>query len=179
MSKKLFLFSALLFGMTIAFVPACGGDKCPDTCGNGICLEDGACDCDPGYEYDADGICNTEVREKLIGSFTTSEQCSTDPNPFPYTITVSTDASSVASFNIFNFYNSFASVPVKATLTSATEFTIALQTPVVGGDLQVSGSGSLSKSAGGKEQITITYTVRDNSGANPDAVCTGTVFVKN
>ncbi len=179
MSKKLFLFSALLFGMMVALVPACTGDKCPDTCGNGICLEDGACDCDPGYEYDADGICNTEVRTKLLGSFTTSEQCSTDPNAFPYSITVSTDATSVASFSIFNFYNSFASVPVKATLTSATEFTIALQTPVSGGDLEVSGSGSIGTTAGGKEQITITYTVHDKTNTFPNAVCTGTVFVKN
>ncbi|HOY06772.1 MAG TPA: hypothetical protein PLO67_15290 [Saprospiraceae bacterium] len=179
MSKKLFLFSALLFGMTIALVPACNGDKCPDTCGNGICLEDGACDCDPGYEYDADGICNTEVRAKLIGTLTTSEQCSTDPNAFPYSITIANNSSDVASFNIFNFYNSFTSAPVKATLTSATEFTIALQTPVSGGDLEVSGSGSIGTASGGKAQVTITYTVHDKTGANPDAVCTGTVFVKN
>jgi len=179
MSKKLFLFSALLFGMTVALVPACNGDKCPDTCGFGICLDDGACDCDPGYEYDGDGICNTEVRAKLIGSFNTTEQCSTDPNPLPYAISVTTDASSVSSFNIFNFYGSFATAPVKATLTSATEFTIATQKPVAGGDLEVSGSGSIGTSAGGKVQLTISYNVRDVTGANQTATCTGTVFVKN
>lgn len=178
MSKKLFLLPALFAAVMVVFSPSCNSNKCPDTCGNGICLEDGACDCDPGYEYDADGICNTEVRTKIIGSLTTSEQCSTDPNAFPYTITIAANATDVASFNIFNFYNSFVSTPVKATLTSATEFTIALQTPVAGGDLEVSGSGSIGTSASGKAQVTITYTVHDKTGANPNAVCTGTVFVK-
>lgn len=79
MSKKLFLFSALLFGMTVALVPACNGDKCPDTCGFGICLEDGACDCDPGYEYDADGICNVLIQSKFVGIYTASENCVTGP----------------------------------------------------------------------------------------------------
>lgn len=176
MSKKLFILPLFLLGALLLTTTTSCGDKCKDKdCVNGTCIE-GDCDCDNGYEVDNDGICNVEVRAKLIGEFSTTEQCSTDPNPFPYKITVSAGAT-VTDINIFNFYNSFTSSPVKATI-SGNSLTIPVQTPVGGGDLEVSGSGTFETTSAGKVEMTITYTIVDKTGGSPTATCTGTVFVK-
>jgi len=176
MSKKLFILPALFLGAFLMFTSTSCGDKCKDKdCGNGICI-DGTCDCDNGYEVDSKGICNVEVRAKLIGKFSTLEQCSGDPAPFPYDITVTAGAT-VTDINIFNFFDSFASSAVRATI-NGNSLTIAAQTPVAGGDLEVAGSGTFQTNSAGKVEMTISYTVVDKSGSNPTASCTGTVFVK-
>ena len=175
MSKKLFFLPILILGAFLLTTTTSCGDKCDDKdCGNGTCLE-GDCECDNGYEVDDKGICTIEVRAKLFGKFSTSEQCSTDPNPFPYDITISAGAT-VTEVNIFNFYNSFATTPVRATISGNT-LDIPTQSPVAGGDLEVSGSGSFETLASGKVQVTISYTVVDKSGGAPTATCSGTVFV--
>lgn len=167
MSKKLFLFSALLFGMTIALVPACNGDKCPDTCGNGVCLEDGACDCDPGYEYDADGICTVLIQDKFKGLFNVSENCSNNP----YQVEIVTNAD-VTKVGIKNFWDLFQN-QVVATV-SGTTITIARQEPD-NDDFFVEGSGTLSTNTAGKAVITLTYTVRDESVTPADvSTCSAT-----
>lgn len=153
MSKKLFLFSALMFGMMVALVPACTGDKCPDTCGNGVCLEDGACDCDPGYEYDADGICTVLTQDKFTGFFTVSENCSN--NPYLVEIVVNADVTKVG---IKNFWDVFQN-QVIATI-SGTTITIARQEPD-NDKFFVEGTGTLSTNTSGKAVISLSYTVKD------------------
>jgi hypothetical protein len=172
MSKKLFLLTAIL-GAFILFTPACG-DSCDTTkCGNGACL-DGTCECDPGYEKDKDGNCNVETRTKLIGTFSTSEQCTGDPSAFPYDITVQA-GTNVQDIKIFNFYDSFTTTAVNATV-SGTTITIPSQTPVAGGVLQVSGSGTIDATAT-PVKFTLAYTVK-NTTTNTTASCSNTVFVK-
>lgn len=172
MSKKLFLLTAIL-GAFILFTPACG-DSCDTTkCGNGECL-DGTCECDPGYEKDKDGNCTVEARTKLIGSFSTSEQCSGDPTAFPYDITIQT-GTNAQDIKIFNFYDSFKTSAVNATVNGTT-ITIPIQTPVIGGDLEVSGSGTIDATAT-PVKFTLAYTVK-NTMTNAIASCNNTVFVK-
>jgi hypothetical protein len=172
MSKKLFLLTAIL-GAFILFTPACG-DKCDTTkCGNGTCL-DGTCECDAGYEKDKDGNCNVETRTKLIGTFGTSEQCTGDPSAFPYDITIQA-GTNVQDIKIFNFYDSFTSSAVNATVNGTT-ITIPSQTPVAGGTLQVSGSGTIDATAT-PVKFTLAYEVK-NTTTNTTASCSNTVFVK-
>jgi hypothetical protein len=174
MSKKLFLLPMLL-GALLMFAPGCG-DKCEKKdCGNGTCL-DGTCDCEAGYEYDADGSCKVEARAKILGELSTTEQCSTDPNPQPYTITISA-GSTVTDVLIYNFYASYPSTPVKATL-SGTTLTIAKQKPVASETISVEGSGTIDASAT-PVKVTITYKVTDSDPLGVALVeCNNTVFVK-
>jgi hypothetical protein len=171
MSKKLFLFSALLFGMTIALVPACNGDKCPDTCGNGICLEDGACDCDPGYEYDTDGICNVLTQSKFVGVYTASENCVT--GPYLVEIVANTDVTKVG---IKSFWKLFQN-QVIATVDGTT-LTIARQEPD-NDNFFVEGSGTLSTNTAGKTVISLNYTVKDEDPAGPSTTSCTTTYTAN
>ena len=167
MSKKLFLFSALLFGTMIALVPACNGDKCPDTCGNGICLEDGACDCDPGYEYDADGICTVLTQSKFVGLFTSSESCIS--GPFLVEIVANAD---VTKIGIKSFWKLFQNQVIAS--IDGTTITIARQEPD-NDNFFVEGTGTLSTNAGGKAVISLTYTVKDEDPNDPSTTsCTAT-----
>lgn len=175
MSKKLFLFFLLLMGATLTFT-ACKDECEKKDCGNGTCLE-GTCECDAGYEYDEDGSCKVESRAKLIGTFSTTEQCSTDPMPLPYVITISA-GTSITDINIFNFYGSFSNTAVRATV-SGTTITVPSQNPG-NGPINVSGSGTITPSnAAGKVEISLTYTVVDQGPMPaPTATCTNTVFLK-
>ena len=171
MSKKLFLFSALLFGMTVALVPACNGDKCPDTCGFGICLEDGACDCDPGYEYDTDGICNVLIQSKFVGIYTASENCVTGP----YLVEIVTNAD-VTKVGIKSFWKLFQN-QVIATVDGTT-LTIARQEPD-NDNFFVEGSGTLSTNASGKKVISLNYTVKDEDPMDPSTTTCATTYTEN
>lgn len=167
MSKKLFLIPALALALTALMIPSCGGDKCPDTCGNGVCLEDGACDCDPGYEYDEDGICTILTQDKFKGIFTVSENCSNNP----YQVEIVTNAD-VTKVGIKNFWDVFQNQVIAS--ISGTTVTIARQEPD-NDRFFVEGTGTLSTNAGGKAVITLTYTVRDESVTPNDVSnCTAT-----
>lgn len=153
MSKKLFLFSALLMGLMVALVPACNSDKCPDTCGSGVCLDDGSCNCDPGYEYDADGICTVLTQDKFVGLYTVSENCSNAP--YIVEIVVNADVSKVG---IKNFWDVFQAQVIAS--ISGTSITIARQEPD-NDKFFVEGTGTLSTNAAGKTVVSLSYTVSD------------------
>lgn len=147
-------------------------------CGYGTC-DNGVCICSPGYEQDVSGKCTIETRAKLIGTFFTMEQCNTDPSPLPYTIKIE---KGVAAYevNIFNFYNSFTQNAITA-FVSGNTISIPAQNPASISFIQVQGFGTINPAnAQGKVEISLTYTVADQSLANPTptAICTNTVFVK-
>lgn len=173
MKKNLFLLFALALGVFVS-LNSCGEkDACEDKdCGNGVCL-DGTCDCDAGYEYDADGNCNVEVRTKLLGNYEVTETdplCSNDPTP--YLAKIETDAAGVTSIAIKNFY---ASGDVTATVSNDSKITIASQN--LGSDYTVSGNGTI-ETVSGKIQLTMNYTVNLKSDGSELAKCTNVIWVK-
>lgn len=154
MSKRLFLLPALFLGAMIMFTPACG-DKCDKKdCGNGICDEvDGSCNCDPGYEYDADGNCNVLSQDKYIHTFTVTEDCSAAP----YLVQI-LRGGGVTDLLLKNVWEQFQN-SVTATIDGNT-ITIPRQEPD-GDKFFVQGSGTYAVNANGKGVITMTYTVSD------------------
>ena len=172
MSKKLFLLPAFILGAFLLTTTSCG-DKCKDKdCVSGTCL-DGTCECDPGYEYDAKGICNVEVRAKLLGNFTVSEtdpNCSGDPTPF---VVVFSEGSSVTEVKIANFYGSGISSFITATVGSDSKITIPSQ--ALGLDFTTDGSGTI-ETVAGKAQLTMSYKIY--AGGVAVATCNNVVWTK-
>ena len=175
MNKKLFFLPTLLLGALLLFAPSCGtDDPCKDVvCTNADCFE-GECVCQVGYEKDAIGNCVDEL-DRLAGEWSTSEKCDTDPNAVPYKLTFEKNQTISKTINIFNFFNSFATSPVKATV-SGNNLTIAKQKPVSGGTLEVEGTGTISV-VSGKLEIALQYKVYDSSD-NSVTTCNNTKLVK-
>ncbi|HMX40002.1 MAG TPA: hypothetical protein PK971_01945 [Saprospiraceae bacterium] len=176
MSKKLFLLPALLLGAFLFFAPACGDDDpCKDvSCGDNADCFEGDCVCRVGYEKDAAGKCVDQV-DRLVGKWSTSEKCDTDPSAIPYDLTLQ-KSSTANTIEIFNFFNSFATSAVKATVSGNT-LTIARQKPVAGGTLEVEGTGTVSVNSSSKLQIALDYKVTDTSDGSITK-CGSTVLVK-
>ncbi len=173
MKKNLFLLFALALGVFVS-LNSCGEkDACEDKdCGNGICV-DGTCDCDAGYEYDADGNCNVETRAKLFGNYEVTETdplCSNDPTP--YLAKIETDAAGVTSIKITNFY---ASGDVVGTVSNDSKIAIASQD--LGSDYTVSGNGTI-ETVSGKIQLTMNYNVKLKADGSELATCTNVIWVK-
>jgi hypothetical protein len=177
MIKKLLL--PLFVGSLALFVASCDSDPCADKiCGTGGACFEGDCVCDAGYQRDADGACNVETRTFLAGTYKTTEQCSCDNTPTPYDLTV-TAGSDILSVNLFNFFNSFQSTPVIATIGDGGTLTIASQKPAgASGTVTVAGTGTFATDAAGKTTLTITYTVTDTDPSAGTCTCTSTVFTK-
>ena len=173
MSKKLFLLPAFILGAFLMVTSTSCGDKCKDKdCVSGTCL-DGTCECDPGYEYDAKGICNVEVRAKLLGNFTVSEtdpNCSGDPDPY---IATFSEGSAVTEVKIANFYGSGGSSFITATVSNDSKLTIPNQ--ALGLDFTVSGNGTI-EVVSGKAQLTMNYTIYQ-AGVSV-AQCSNVVWTK-
>jgi hypothetical protein len=160
MSKKLFILPLFLFGAFLLTTTTSCGDKCATLdCVNGTCL-DGTCECDPGYEADSKGICNTEVRAKFLGSYTVNENCSKSGQAAPYFVGV-TSGSGISDVSLSGFYGPVSTggfiAAVKATVDGTT-INIARQQPD-NDNIFVVGSGSISGTV-----MTITYTVSDETG---------------
>lgn len=175
MSKKLFLLPALLLGAFLFFAPACGNDDaCKDVdCGTtGTCFE-GDCVCNVGYEKDAAGVCVDQI-DRLVGKWSTTEKCDTDPSAVPYDLTF-TKSATANTVDIFNFFNSFATSAVKATVNGNT-LTIARQKPVAGGTIEVEGTGTVSVN-NGKLEIALKYKSTDTSDGSVTN-CNDTKLVK-
>lgn len=68
-------------------------------CEYGLCT-DGRCKCPTGYEGDK---CLTKVRNKYLGTFTGSEQCSVSYDG-AYSITISANTSDVTKVNFYNMW---------------------------------------------------------------------------
>ncbi|WP_052599614.1 hypothetical protein [Aureispira sp. CCB-QB1] len=151
----------IILFLAAIFVISCDNDPCKDVvCGDqGTCTE-GICVCTEGYEQDAAGLCNTEMRAKFIGSWVVSDTC-TRSIPATYTVTTTNASSNIKNFNIVNFWDQFTGVVV-AGVTSSTEFTISRQEP--DNDkffVESIGAGSISGNT-----ITIKYVVSDETDAN-------------
>jgi hypothetical protein len=180
MKKNLLWFFGLAIVASFAF-SSCDGDACEKIdCVNGDCFE-GTCNCTPGYEYDADGKCTVESRAKLAGKYSTTEKCSTDPVGVYYEITVnSTVGADVTKIDVLNFYNSFASTAISATVETGNKITIPTQVLGAAGTtlgIEFAGSGTYEVNAAGKTVITLTYTAKDLD-ATPvaTATCSSTVY---
>lgn len=181
MSKKLFLLPALLLGAFLIFTPSCDDEAdCTDVdCGTfGIC-DAGNCDCDPGYELDADGKCNVETRSKLVGNYLVNETCSNSGTAPAYNVSISNGAT-VEEISFLGFYGPSASggfvAPVIATVDGDL-IEIARQEPD-GDGIFVEGNGTISVS-GTTTILTITYRVTDET-VTPVVTnqCNNVVFTK-
>lgn len=144
--KNFILFAALL--CSVALIQSCDPDEdvCEKTCVNGeVNLEFCDCECDAGFLLDSTGDCTIEIREQFVGTYPGEEQCDGDPQPFLYTLTISRDDADAEQVKILNFFNSFASTPVFARVSTLNDgsLTIDKQTPAVGGDISVEGTAQL------------------------------------
>jgi hypothetical protein len=151
MSNKLFLLPALL-GAMLLFSPACDKDNCKNVeCANGTCFE-GVCDCDAGYETDAEGVCTVESRTKLLGTYNTSETCDGTPTG-SYSNSITASGADISKVIISNFGDS--GLNATATVTGD-DVTVDAATFNIGGtSYEVTGDGTVSGST-----VTITYQAR-------------------
>ncbi len=153
--------AGLAFALTGMFV-ACESDPCKDVvCGNGTCV-DGTCACDAGYEKDADGACNVEVRTKMLGVYNVVETAGAIVSPFVSSIAV---GSSISEIKFSNFYGLYVNAVVATVDGDA--ITIARQEPD-GDGFFVIGNGTFVKGATtADDKINLSYTVteEDATGA--------------
>lgn len=181
MSKKLFLLPMLL-GALLMFAPGCG-DKCEKKdCGSGTCL-DGTCDCEAGYEYDADGSCKVKVQDKFVGTYTINDDCDSGIDVYNGSISVNADLTKVGLNKVWNLFKN----PTIATINGTT-LTIAKQKPdPVDPNFPdyiywVEGSGTIA-TVGTKSVITLSITVTKETITTPSTIlstdkCTST-WTKN
>ena len=167
MTKNFFFLLTLLVSVAL-FQTACETDVCADKdCGFGLCLEDGACDCDPGYEYDANGSCTVLTTAKFTGEFRVVDDslCSSDATPYIVVVTAPTT-------DTLNFANMYASGGnVKGTFVGS-EITIARQ--LLGVDFEISGSGATQTNG----DILMNYYLYDIGSPTAFGVCENALFVK-
>lgn len=140
------------------FAASCNTDPCKDVlCGDhGSCTE-GVCNCETGYEKDADGLCNVESRAKFIGSFNADELC--DTSTYNYIVNVSNNSTSITKFNITDLYLTGTSMVCDVDATGLA-FTISNQTIATG--LTATGSGTINANT---RVVTVSYTISDGSAS--------------
>lgn len=101
-------------------------DPCANVnCQNGTCVN-GNCDCDPGYELDANGQCTVEWSADFVGvNLAAQDVCtpgSLNAGTFIYAADISaTGPTTLSSSNLFG-YGSSNTIPL--TVTSATEVSV-------------------------------------------------------
>jgi hypothetical protein len=159
---------AAVFGL---FATACETDPCKDveTGEHGTCLE-GIVTCDPGYEKNADGLCNDEVRAKFVHApWTVSDTCS-QSGTASYTVSITTSTASILEVKITNFWGTFVN---QATATvDGNTINIARQQPDNDNYL-INGSGTINDAR--NEIRWNNYNISDETGATPVVdVCTAT-----
>jgi hypothetical protein len=186
MSTKHFFFLVLFVAASAALFTACESDPCADKdCGNGLCLEDGACDCDAGYEYDSAGACLQVIEHKFVALYTASEDCNLSPAADPYTVTIKHGASETDGdvlltglygkddTNVNNFFQNDVKAKVDAT---GLGLTIAKQEPdATSPGFTIEGTGTYNPAT---NKITFNYMVHYPAPDNVDDVCTSTVLTK-
>jgi hypothetical protein len=166
--KSLTLLLALAIGFT-TLLNSCKQDLCKDV----VCLHGGVCDpltggcdCVAGYEGTD---CGTEMREKFVGSYQVSDNCSISGTS-TYNVTV-VDGAAVTQVSISNFWDAFVNAVI-ADIDGNT-ITIPSQEPD-NDDFTVQGQGTYTaKSDGTLASISFSYTITDESIPISD-VCTAT-----
>ncbi len=136
------------------FIISCGDpDPCKDVlCGDQGACDDGTCICEAGYEQDADGLCNTEMRAKFIGNYSLVENCTTGSDSYNCAIAASSQGNMKVVLS--NLYNQ--GIAVTADMINSTEFSIPAGTTF--GTGTISGTGKYDN-ATGTVSITVTYEV--------------------
>ncbi len=158
MSKKLFLFPALLLGAMLMFAPACGeSDPCKDVdCGvNGTCFE-GGCVCNEGFEGSA---CADEWATKFLGTYTGSDNCGG-----ALTKPVAVTRLSGTSIRVSNFggFDSYLDVNIKkATAGADTADLIEFTNATDPSGRKFTGTGTLSGNS-----LSVNYTVTYSDGTS-------------
>jgi len=132
---KIFSFAAIL-GF---FATSCNTDPCKDVvCGDfGTCNE-GTCTCEAGYEQNLDGLCNTEMRAKFIGTynFSGTSVCGVSgSNAITGSMTVSNSSAGVSKV-LINLYGSIITATVNGSA-------LTIDSQVIGG-FTYTGSGTYS-----------------------------------
>ena len=150
-------------------VISCNGIDCV----NGTCNAR-VCQCDPGYELDTTGKCTVISRDRFLGAYEVSEDCSSTLM-FTYSCSI-TPLAAVAEVGITNFWGAFLT-PVRATVQSDT-LKIARQEPDADGFF-VEGIGIYTKAASGVVSIQFSYVVANENVMPPQQdICTNTVYTK-
>jgi len=159
------LLKFLSFAALMTFLAtSCNTDPCKDiVCGDFGACDEGICICNAGYEQDADGLCNVEMREKFIAIFTVDDSCTTTGND-SYTITINkpTDASAgITEITISEFWEFNAKI--EATVSGST-ISIARQEPDSDG-FYVEGEGTISS-----DETTVTMTFKATNENDPQNI---------
>ena len=144
-------------------------DPCKNvTCGtNGQCAE-GVCICDEGYEKDAGGLCNTEIRAKFLGNYNVSEVC--DGVPTGTYASVITTKSDVKEINISNFGDSGLNATATVANADLTKFTINIPNISIGGNTySIVGTATISGNV-----VTLNYTASQSGTVSFSCVATMT-----
>lgn len=162
-----------LFAGVILILSSCGEvDNCKDVaCGDQGNCDDGICVCLTGYEQDVDGLCNTEIREKFIGSWTVTDAC-TASSSSAYTVTATKNNTNLLDLNITNFWDVF-NANVVANVDGLT-FNIARQEPD-NDDFFVQSIGDATINAA-LNRVNVTFVITDETvpGVIAADTCTST-----
>ena len=137
---------------------SCNKDECKDVvCQNGGTCNDGDCACATGYEGTT---CGTEVREKVIKTWTSKDVDVSDNEAVPTYSAIISKGTTVTDVLISRFSNGFFDRDVKGTITGNT-ITIPSQTPDNDG-YKIEGTLSFNST---DKTITATYTLTSITGA--------------
>lgn len=150
---------------------ACNGGKCictngytgiyceivPDpcagiTCQNGGACSGGACTCSAGYEGT---YCETRSRDKFIGTYNGTEQCTVGTDVYSLVLTANSDAIKLTMTNIYNI----GTPPYVATCVMAAKDSFSFSG--ADGGVTFSGTGRLVSST-----LTVRYTITDGVTSN-------------
>jgi hypothetical protein len=167
------LIKALSFAAVFGFLAtSCETDPCKDveTGEHGTCLE-GIVTCDPGYEKDANNLCNLEQRAKFVDNWTVTEDCSAS-TPASYPVTIINSTAGITEVKISNFWNLF--VAATTATIEGNNITISRQEPD-GDGYFIQGNGTINGNT-----ITMTYTVTNETDPQniTSDVCTNSIWVK-
>lgn len=143
----------------ILLIQSCADECKKIICYNGALCLDGLCGCTTGYEGED---CSLEVREKFMGTYNVTDNCTITGNAM-YTVNISAVDTSVTMVKIANFNNDFSN-PVNA-IISGNYIEIPVQSPDANGRA-VSGIGLFS----GGSTITWNYTIVAATGIPNDCV---------
>ncbi len=157
MSKKLFLFQALLFSSMLMFAPACGDpDPCKDVeCGvNGECFE-GSCVCLDGFEGSG---CADEWAMKFLGTYTGTDGCG---GTLTKPVTITRLSGTTVRITNFGGFDSYVDVAIKrATASAVTADLIDFSNVTDPAGRRFTGDGTIS---GNSISATYTVTYTDNT----------------
>ena len=141
------------FGVTL--YSSCSKDKCKDVvCQNGGTCNEGTCTCATGYEGTN---CETEVRKKVIATWTASDVRVSDNQAQPTYQSPIVAGATISDIKIGNFWGAFTH-DVKATISGNT-ITVPSQQPD-NDSFYVSGSATYNES---DKKLTWSYTIKDPS----------------